>query len=285
MLYKKYYVAQNIEDAVQILAGSKDSARLIAGGTDLLLQLNAQPGLVSTLVDISSVGALREISQQDGKIHIGAAATYAQIRQSELLARKAFLLVEASRQIGANQIQNMGTIGGNVANASPAGDMLPCLYALDAWVNLHGAEGSRSLPISDFIKGYRQIDRKPDEIIVSFSFNALESESGSAFVKFGARKAQAISIVNAAAVLTVQQGKVKVARLALGSVAPTVVRSRSAEALLQNQQPSAELFQQAGERARGDIQPIDDIRASAAFRRHIAGVITSRALSKALERI
>jgi carbon-monoxide dehydrogenase medium subunit len=285
MLYKSYHVAKTIDDALSVLAASNGSARPIAGGTDLMLHLHEHPDKSLTLVDISRIEALQSIFEQEGRLHIGAAATYAQIRQSPLLAQQAFLLVEASHEVGANQIQNMGTIGGNIANASPAGDLLPCLYVLDAQVHICGAAGSRSLPLAQFITGYRKIDLKADEIIASLSFERAALGLGSAFVKFGARQAQAISIVNAAVVLQVQDGLIVQARVALGAVGPTIVRCAGAEALLLQQQPAPELYQQAAEQVRLAIHPIDDIRGSAAFRRHIAGVIVTRALDKAAERL
>ncbi len=285
MMYKTYHVAQSIEEALSLLLKSVDrKVRFIAGGTDLMLQLRERIVEADMLVDISVIPEMKQISQDGSKISIGAVVSYSEMRQSDLLKKNGFLLVEASKLIGATQIQNMGTIGGNIGNASPAGDILPCLYALDAEIALQSADKKRSMPLRRFITGYRQLDLQPGELISGISFEALQPGMGSSFVKFGARQAQAISIVSVAAVLQVQAGKISRVAIALGSVAPTIVRSSSAEELLLSEQPSPDLFEKAGEAARDDISPIDDIRGSAAFRRYITQPLVSQALETAWRR-
>jgi CO/xanthine dehydrogenase FAD-binding subunit len=283
MHYQQYHLARSLPDAIERL--SKDqAARPIAGGTDLMIQIASAQAKVKTLVDISQLEELKQIQQENGTVSIGAAVTYQQIIDSPVLRQAAPLLVEASRRVGAAQIQHMGTIGGNIANASPAGDTLPVLYALDAWLVLESPNGRRVLPLNQFILGVRRTALQPGELITQVCFAGLDAQqTGSAFVKFGLRQSQAISVVSAAVVLQRSNSHIESAAVALGAVAPTAVRSPHAEAALCGQTPSADLFAGAGAACLQDIRPIDDIRGSAAFRRHLAKKIVQRALEKAEE--
>jgi CO/xanthine dehydrogenase FAD-binding subunit len=286
MLYKTYHVARSLAEAVSLLAGAEAATiRPIAGGTDLMLQLRERVLSVDSLVDVGAVPELKGLQLENNTVRIGAAVTYREIIESDLIGRHAYLLQEASRAVGAIQIQNMGTVGGNIANASPAGDALPCLYALEGRVTVAGTAGERSLPLADFVRGYRQTDLRPGELIKEITFEALPPDTGSAFVKFGLRQGQAISVVMLAAILQVRLGIISRAAVALGAVAPTVVRSPAAEAVLLGQPPSPELFDAAGEAAREDIRPIDDIRGTAAFRRHVVRPLVREALGKAWARV
>lgn len=285
MLYKTYHVARSLAEAVSLLAGAEAATiRPIAGGTDLMLQLRERVLSVDGLVDVGAVPELKGLHLDNNTVRIGAAVTYREIIDSDLIGQHAYLLREASRAIGATQIQNMGTVGGNLGNASPAGDILPCLYALEARVSLAGPAGERSLPITGFLRGYRQTDLGSGELIKEIAFSALPPDTGSAFVKLGLRQGQAISVVMVAVVLQVQAGVICRAAVALGAVAPTIVHSPAAEAVLLGQAPSPELFEAAGEAARMDIVPIDDIRGTAAYRRHVARPLVRQALSQAWAR-
>ncbi len=283
MLYKAYRIPRALPEAIAILAG-EPGARPIAGGTDLMVQLQARTVKARLLVDISRLPELKGISLVAGEIQIGAAVTYQEMLDSPLLRRAAPLLLEASRQVGAAQIQHMGTIGGNLANASPAGDLLPPLYALDAVLCLNGPQGERQLPISAFILGVRRTALQPGELITSIRFKASEAGQGSSFVKFGLRQSQTISVVSVAAWLWVKAGVIHTAAVALGAVAPTVIRVPTAEQVLTGKGGTALLFEQAGEAARGEACPIADIRGSASFRRHLVGPLVQRALQSAWDR-
>lgn len=286
MLYKNYYRANSLKDVVERLATANgEKLRLLAGGTDLMLQLHE--GLIEAdgLVDIANVAELKIIRHEENTVRLGAAVTYTEMINSQILNRYAPLLVVASKLIGASQIQNMGTAGGNLGNASPAGDTLPCLYALEAEVVLAHAGGERRVPVDRFFHGYREIDLQPEELIQELNFKLLDAHTGSSFVKFGLRKSQAISLVMVATVIQIRQNRITKANVALGAVAPTIVRSPSAEAILVGARPSAKLFSQAGKAAQQDVHPIDDIRASAEFRRHLTGILVSRALKTARDQI
>jgi CO/xanthine dehydrogenase FAD-binding subunit len=284
MLYKKYRLAHTLDDAIALLS-QEPGAVPIAGGTDLMVQLEAKSKKVDLLVDITRIPELNGIHLEGDVVSIGGAVTYQEMIDSELLKRCAPLMVDASHQVGAAQIQHMGTIGGNIANASPAGDILPPLYALDARVRLASPAGMRELPLSEFIKGVRKTTLKPGELISQVRFKALQPNDGSSFIKFGLRQSLAISVVSIACCLKIKDGRINRSAVALGSVAPVVVRSKTAENLLTGQEPSHELFEQAGDAAREDASPIDDIRGSAAFRRYLINPLVQRALRLAWGRV
>jgi carbon-monoxide dehydrogenase medium subunit len=285
VLYKKYCFAKSLDEAIELLNSNDGSiVRPIAGGTDLMLQLNEGVTTIDVLVDVSGIPELLGIQMQGDCIHLGASLPYIKIINSELLSSHALLLVEASRLVGAAQIQNMGTLGGNIANASPAGDMLPCLYALDAEITISGLSGDRKVPIKKFFLGYRHTDLKPGELIKEISFKSLPAGVGSAFVKYGLRQSQAISVVMVAAIMHLRDNMISKASIVMGAVAPTIVNCPSAEQVLINQEPSLELFERAGQAARADICPIDDVRGSAEFRRYLTKTLVKRALEKAWKR-
>ncbi len=284
-LYQSYCSPDTIEGALTHL-NRADGARVrpIAGGTDLMVQLRERLVQTDMLVDVSSIPDLKRIWLDGDRLHLGAAATYTQLIESELVHQHAYLLAEAGRLIGGKQIQHMGTIGGNLANASPAGDTLPCLYALDADITIASLEGDRHVAMSEFMRGPRKTALRPHELITRISFDVVPEHAGSAFTKMGLRHSQAISVVDVAAVVGVLDGRIASVRVALGSVAPTIVRSPSVEQMLLRQAPSDDLLDRAAEATRHDIEPITDIRGSAAYRLYVAKPFVRQALDRALER-
>lgn len=285
MLYNAYYAPKTVEEALKYLdQANGQQIRPIAGGTDLMIQLREHMVHADGLLDVGEIAELKDIWLEKHQLHLGAAVTYTQLIESELIARYAYLLAEASRLIGAPQIQHMGTIGGNLANASPAGDTLPCLSVLNAEITLASLQGERQLPMTEFMLGVRRTALHSNELITKVSFAVLPANAGSAFVKLGLRRSQAISVVDAAAVLLVDDGTILDARVALGSVAPTIVRSPAVERILMGKTPSDDLFERAAEAARQDVSPISDIRGSAAYRLHVTKPLVKEALTKALQR-
>jgi len=230
----------------------------LAGCTDVYVGLNLGTISAQRFVNIWHLDTLRGISLTNGVLRIGALATYTQIIRSPLVRRRLPMLVAAAREIGGMQIQNRGTLGGNVANASPAGDTLPVLAAADALVELRSLEQVRKVPMTSFYTGYRQTVRRPDELITAIEVPRVEGRQW--FRKVGTRAAQAISRVEMAAVRAPQP------RIAMGSVAPTVIRLWRTERALASGAPLAEAQRILQE----EIQPIDDIRSSAAYRRRVA---------------
>lgn len=285
MLYKNFQKAKTLDEAIQLLdQAGNNQVRLLAGGTDLILQLHERILAAETLIDISQVPELRGVRIEAGSVVIGAATTYTEIAMSPIILRHAYLLAEASKQIGARQIQNMATIGGNIGNASPAADAIPCLYALDADVVVKSVKGERQIPIVAFHQSYRKIDLQPGELIKAIRFKVPPENSTTAFYKYGLRKSQAIAVVNVATDLWLKDGTIEHAAVSLGSVAPTTIRSPRAEAALVGQKAGEEAFQKAAEGARQDATPISDIRGSASFRHHLVGVSVVKALQAAWQR-
>lgn len=284
MLYKGYSPTKTLKEALSLLAGS-ERAIPIAGGTDLMVQIHSGRRRDCTLVDIQQIPELKKITRVGDDIAIGAAATYQEIIASELLNECAWLLVEASTMVGASQIQHMGTIGGNIVNASPAGDLLPPLYTLEAKLIIESLGSQRIIPIQDFITGPGCTQLQPGELVREIRFKALPNLVGSSFVKFGLRQSQAISVVSVACIIRTRNEVIEQSRIALGAVGPTVIRCKSAEEMLHGCGGQSCLFDQAGSTARKEAKPIDDIRGSAAFRRYLVQPLVKRALVAAWDRV
>lgn len=248
---------RSVGDALKML---RDEGPLtpMAGCTDLYVALNFGTLAETRFLDLWQLDSLRGIEMRAGLLSIGALATHADAVRSPLVRRRVPMLAAASSQVGGAQIQNRGTIAGNVANASPAGDTLPVLAAANAFVVLRSAAGVRRVPFTSFYTGYRQTVRKPDELIAALEFPALEGRQY--FRKVGTRAAQAISKVVMAGIVGDDP------RVALGSVAPTVVRARRTEALLAS---GGSIFDAQRVLAE-EIAPIDDIRSTAEYRRRVA---------------
>ena len=230
----------------------------VAGCTDLYVGLQFGTLADKRFVDLWPLPELRGIADDGGTLRIGAMTTYTDLIQSALVRRRVPMLVAASREVGGRQIQNRGTLGGNVANASPAGDSLPVLSVADATVVLSCAAGERRVPFNSFYTGYRTSVRRPDEIIVAIEVPRIEGRQY--WRKVGTRRAQAISKVMCAAVRGPE------VRVALGSVAPTVLRLRRTERVLTAGSP----LKQAQAVMRGEIQPIDDLRSTSDYRREVS---------------
>jgi len=251
-------------DALKLLR-DEHALTPMAGCTDLYVSLNFGTLAPTRFLNLWGLDALRTIERRDGRLWIGALATHTDLIRSALVRRHVPMLAAAAREIGGVQIQNRGTIGGNVANASPAGDTLPVLAALDAVVVLRSAQRRRTVPFTEFYTGYRKTVRGHDELIEGFEIPAVRGRQW--FRKVGTRAAQAISKVVIAGVR--DGGR---SRIALGSVAPTVVRARRAEQALS----AGASIDDAVELLRSEIAPIDDIRSTADYRRLVSGNLLRR---------
>jgi CO/xanthine dehydrogenase FAD-binding subunit len=275
---------RNLDEALGILHETPNGLKIIAGGSDVLVQLRDGVIKPQKLLNIISVKELRFVTKQDGRIHIGALATYNDITTSPLTRGEAWPLAAASRQIGATQLQNTATLGGNLGNASPAGDSLPPLYALDAIVVTRSKSGTREIPIEQFYISYRKTALKPDELIAEVHFKALGKDDRGAYKKLGLREANAISIVDVAVVLRGRNGNeaFEEARVALGAVAPTIRRARACEQALTRKPITRETLKNAATLATDDAVPIDDIRGSARYRKDMVASLVYEALEEAL---
>lgn len=274
---------RTLEEALTLLQHHQKDITIVAGGSDIIVQL--RDGVIKTerLLNILSVKNLRFIEEKNGRVRIGSLSTYGDIIRSKQTRKHAWILVEAAKQIGAAQLQNTATIGGNLGNASPAGDSLPPLYALGATVVTRSTSGRREIPIERFFVGYRKTALNPDELIEEISFEGLTRNDAGAYLKLGLRKANAISIVDVALALRGKRrdsyGDVKVA---LGAVAPTILRSHSCEQALIGRRLTDRILQEAAELAAHDASPITDIRGSAEYRRKAVSSLVFQALHKAV---
>lgn len=274
-------VPTSLSEAYQLLASGP---RLpIAGGTDLMVRITGEIGPTpERLMDISRLGDLEGISLEPGALMLGARTTYSEIRRSVLCLVHLPALVDAAATIGAAQIQNRGTLGGNLGNASPAGDMLPVFLASDAEIVVGSARGERTVPADAFFPAYRQTALAPDELILRIRI-PLPPGRQLRFRKVGTRRAQAISKV-VMCVAWRSHGPASGwsdARVALGSVAPTPIRATATEAALEGQRPTPEVADRAAEVLADELHPIDDVRSTAEYRRTVAARILHRILRDA----
>jgi CO/xanthine dehydrogenase FAD-binding subunit len=266
-----------LRDALALLAGG-NGWRPIAGGTDLLVQITGELGPPpERVLDIWSLDELRGISVDDGTLTLGALTTYTEIRRSGVCQELLPALVQCAATIGAAQIQNRGTIGGNIVNASPAGDTLPILLATDAEIVLGSATGRRSVPARDFWTGYRQTARREDELVLAVRI-PLPAGRQVRFRKVGTRRAQAISKVVMALAWREDGGVWRDVRLALGSVAATPIRAIETERVLEGAAPRQSTADHAVATLSAEIKPIDDVRSTAAYRLAVAGRVLHRLL-------
>lgn len=263
-------------------------ARPFAGGTDLMVVLEAGHLPPGRYVSLQNCRELRGVSDSaDGGVSIGALTTYTEIRNAARLTREYPLLGFAARETGGVATQNRGTIGGNIANASPAADTPPVLLVYDAELELISASGSRRVPYARFHHGYKKMDLAPGELIARIHLPAsrwLPTSGGgtSYYRKVGTRRAQAISKVCFAGTIRVEHGAVQDVRMALGSVAPTVIRAVQTEEVLRGQPLDANAVAAAGRTLLSEIAPIDDLRSTAHYRARVAQNLLTEFLSRAV---
>jgi CO/xanthine dehydrogenase FAD-binding subunit len=281
---------RTLPEAFGLLAAAPADAPLrpVAGGTDLLVQITGELGPPPTgVLDLWHLDELRGIAVEAGFLELGALTTYTEIRRSPLCRELAPALVHASATIGAAQIQNRGTLGGNIANASPAGDTLPVLLAMDAVIVVGSARGERNVPVGSFWLGYRQTALAPDELVLRVRL-PIVAQREVRFRKVGTRRAQAISKVVLALAWRDDADETALGprlwrdvRLALGSVAATPIRARLTERVLEGYRPTPERADRASETLAGEMSPIDDVRSTADYRRIVAARVLHRLLRDA----
>ncbi|MGC8857395.1 MAG: FAD binding domain-containing protein, partial [Anaerolineae bacterium] len=279
-MWNAYHTVTSLDEAVALLSQKGTSARIVAGATDLILEL--ERGMrrgVDTLIDITRIPDLDRITlDEDEVIHLGPLVTHNHCAASKLIQERAFPQARAAWEVGAPQIRNRGTVAGNLITASPANDTIPPLMALGAQVTLLSPRGERTLRLQDFYTGVRQTVMQPDELLVDIAFPAMRPSQRGTFIKLALRRAQAISLVNVALVLDFEGARVKSAAITLGAVAPTIIHARQAEAYLTGRELSEEIIAEAARLTMQASRPIDDLRASAAYRREMVRVVTARGL-------
>ncbi len=280
-MWQEYVSAATLEDALRVLAQKREKARVVAGATDLILEIErgVRKG-IETLVDVTRIPNMDQIVlDEDGYLHLGPLVTHNHCVASKLIREYALPLAQATWEVGSPQIRNRGTIAGNLITASPANDTITPLMALGAKVRLRSLRGERLVALEDFYTGVRRTVLEPDEMLVDIAFPALKSNQHSIFLKYALRRAQAISVVNAAIVLTLEAERVVHAAITLGAVAPTIIHAREAEAYLVGRVLDTETIRQAAEMAAQAARPISDIRGSAEYRRYMVGVLVRRGLT------
>ncbi len=279
-MWETYYTPATLDEAITILGEHGAAARVIAGGTDLILELErgVRSG-VKTLIDITRIPGLDTITLgDDGLIHLGPLVTHNHVAGSKLIVERALPLAQASWWEASPQIRNRGTVAGNLITASPANDAITPLMALGAQVTLRSVDGERIVPLADFYTGVRKTVMQPDEMLTAISFAPLDANTRGMFVKLGLRKAQAISVVNVAVIVSFDGEVVTGAKITMGSVAPTIIAAPEAENALTGRKLAQETIDEAAKLAAAASKPIDDIRGSAAYRREMVRVLTRRAL-------
>ncbi len=281
--------AKDSNHAVTLLAqhSATSKVRIVAGGTDMMADLKFAPvsHCPDVVVDISRLDDLKHIAVTDQGLSIGALVTHTQIMRSPLIREMFPALQDAAHTIGAAQTRNLGTVGGNLVTGVPSMDSGPTLVALEAIASIAGPAGRRQVPLAEFWLGPRKTVLKPDELLAEIIIPKANLNKPTAFLKFGLRKGQALALVNVASSFRVDWSKnVFVApRIALGAVAPKVVRALKAEAFLEGKTVSAETMAEAAQIAVTDCKPISDFRASAGYRQDLVAILTRRTLEGALE--
>lgn len=282
-MWHTYYTPSTINEALALLAEYGPDARIIAGGTDLILELERGVRKSRSMIDVTRIPGLDTIRLgDDGLIHLGPLVTHNQVVGSNLCVERAFPLAKACWEVGAPQIRNRGTVAGNLITASPANDTITPLWAMDGRVTLRSVRGERTLAFQDFFKGVRKTSLKGDEMLVDIAFRPLEANERGTFLKLGLRQAQAISVVNVAAILAFDDDlragappiSVGGGRITLGSVAPTIVRARDAERALAGHRLTDETIKLVAGQAAVAAKPIDDVRGSASYRKVMVSVTT-----------
>lgn len=276
-----YVKAVTLAEAVKFLNEPEIISRPLAGGTDILLQLRHDPLYCDRLVDISQLTSLHSITLQDGWVRIGAAATFSEVLDNPVVSATAPVLAQACASVGAVQIRNMGTLGGNVANAAACADSLPALVCLDAVAKIISLEGELAIPVGQFVVSPNQTMLKPGDLLVSLDFPVPVEGSRSAFLKLGRRNAMAISRLTVAALGRLDaSGVIAEARLVTGSATPRIERLGAVEESLVGQKPTASLFQDAAKMTVDEMIRLAGYRWSSEFKIPALTAMTERVFAQ-----
>ena len=282
MRHFEYFEPTNVEDTMSLLNQWKGDAKIIAGGTDLIPLMRDRLVTPKRVIDINKLSELEFIKETDEGIEIGALTRLRAIETSPLVRERIPLLAEAAEQVASIQVRNVGTIAGNLVNASPAADMAPSLLVHEAKVRTRRTGGKREIALSSFFTGVKETVLENDELVTDIFVPKMAAHTGGAFLKIGKRSALVISTASAASSITLNHGRNNV-RVALGSVAPTPVRARGVEDFLESHEITQKTIKEASDLVPNDISPITDHRSTSEYRKEVSKVLTKRALTKAFE--
>lgn len=279
----EYLEPTTLDECAQMLAQHKEKARLLAGGTDLIIQMEQhkrKPEVVIYLMRVPELNGVRV--DADGAVRIGAAATLHEIETSPVIKEKCPALAYAASTVGSIQIRNLATLGGNVCNASPAGDTLPALLVLGTQARIRSAGGERVVPLEEVFTGPGQTSLAPDELLVELIIPADAAKLSAVYYKQCVRQAMDIAVVGVGVSVRKSNGVCDDVKIALGAVAPIPFRARTAEDVVRGKKVDGSLIQQAAEKAQAEATPIDDVRGSAAFRKEMVLRLVRRGLNTLL---
>lgn len=281
----EFHQARTLSQAFDLLRACGPSARLLAGGTDLLVDLKAKRVTTDHVISITRVGELKGISRAGGGLRIGALSTITELDESPSLAGGFESIRDATRRMAVLQVRNVATVGGNLASAVPCADLPPIFIVLNARARIASPEGQRELPVNEFVVDVRKTALGRNEILSSVTVPKPPPRFGAAYERFGLREGNAIAVAAAAAGLRLAaDGTIETAIIVLGAVSPIAKIAPRSSAIVQGKRPSDDLFARAGEAARGEAEPISDVRGSASFRRDLVAVLVQRALARAVQR-
>ena len=280
-----YKIPNTIEEACDLLWQTEGKAKIIAGGTDLVIGLRNGDHAPPFIIDITRVEELRKIEEMNGSVFIGAATTHSEIVFSPLVKKHGRVLSDAASEIGSAQIRNVGTIGGNIVNASPAADTVPPLMVLNAMGKVVSKKEERQVPLSQLFKGPYKTTLKPHELLVQIIFAKLSPEARSSFVRLARRDAMAIARMNVAIVLQTERRKHRIEDICIsvGSVTPTPQRMSEAESFLRGKSPDEEVLQQASLKISETMIRESGVRPSTSYKKPVVEALFKRAMRKALE--
>ena len=279
-LWQNYLQPASLAEALDLLSRHAGRARLIAGGTDVLVELLRGVRPTDTLIDITALPGLKYVREEHGYILLGALTTHNDVIASPACVARAFPLAQACWEVGAPQLRTRATVAGNLVTASPANDTITALMALGAELVLVRKGGERVVRLDDFYPGFRRTVLQPDELIREIRIPAMQANRRGLFVKLGLRRAQAISVIDLAMVLTFSGEMVSKASIILGSLAPTVVHARTVETSLEGKALTEEVCREAGQLALRDASPIGDVRGSATYRQATLSSLVTQALQR-----
>lgn len=279
-MWRTYLQPTTLEEALRLLKEHAGSARIVAGGTDVLVELQRGIKPTGTLIDVTRLPNLKYVRDEGGMIRLGALATHNDVLASAECRERALPLAQACIEVGAPQIRARGTVVGNVVTASPANDTIAALMALGAEVVLVRVGGERAVPMDEFYTGVRRTVLQPDEMVREIRFPALSENQRGLWRRIGLRRAQAISVIHTALVLTFDGETITEASITLGSLAPTIVHARQAEAFLLGKRLDPSVCEEAGRLACADVKPISDLRGSTEYRLLTLAALISDSLAR-----